>query len=131
MSEGWTGEEIPLELQALVVAKHFMGGLDTLLRQLALLHKEIQEILKRDDIGTTLSTLQEHPFFQFVMQGLVEGHEKFGDRLFRMSVEEIGKNAQEEVRDACVYLPVLLWVAAGAEFPEGAFDLAEEDEPGE
>ena len=129
MSEGWGGPEIPLDMQALVVTKHFEEALNMLLRQLAMLHKQISEMVRGAETGGALiTTLGKHPFFEFVIQGLVEGEEKFGDQLFRWDADRIGAEAQEEVRDALVYLSVLAWVANGASFPEGTFDSEDADE---
>lgn len=124
----WTGPEIPLDLQAMVVVKHYRAALDMLLRQMAHLHKETMEKVGNPDATGLINALNEDDFFNFCMLGLVEGHEKFGDALFRMEPGEISVNAQEEIRDAVIYLCVLLWVHQGAEFPEGTFD---EDDDGE
>lgn len=127
--KGWTGDDIPLELQAMVLMRKYQQSLDVILRNVARLHKECHDLLYGCDGPQIMAKLQEDPFFLQVMLRFVDGEEAYGDTLFRKNIVELGKDAQEELIDNIIYVAALLWVKDdGAEFPEGTFEAMDEEE---
>lgn len=126
---GWQGREIPLEIQALVIAKKFRAAVSMAAANVHRLHQTVEELFADDpDAGLVMDRLQKHPFFQRTMNKLVDSHDEFTDRSFRLTARNLFDESRDELEDMIVWMSIGLWVLDGAEFPEGIMD-DEADEP--
>lgn len=122
---GWSGKELSLELQTLVMVKYFESSLRQILQSVAFAHKDLFKTLEESD--NKIEALSENPLFLQMMsrfQGSL-GFEKYGDRSFRLDSDAISKEARDELLDMLVYVCIMMWVNDGATFPDWLIEEAE------
>lgn len=125
--QGWQGEEIPLEAQALILMRKYRAAVQVVHHQTMLLDREVNRLLEGADGAEIAEKLQQHPFFIRVMSKLHDSHEKFGDRSYRRNAGEIMDEVRDELEDMITWMSIGLWIMDGAEFPEGLLDMYREE----
>jgi hypothetical protein len=127
--KGWEGEELPLEVQAIILMRKYQQSLDVVLRNVARLHKECRDLLEGCDGPQIINKLQEDPFFKRVLMRFIDGCDEYGDEVFRKNIHQLGLEAQEELIDNLIYVAVLLWVKDDdASLPDGMLEAVDEEE---
>lgn len=121
---GWQGEDLPEGVQGLIVMRKFSASVAVIGGNFQRLYEEITRLLDGCSPEQISTRLQEHPFYRAVMERLEE-MVLSGETttLYRSNAQQLYEMVRGDNTNAIIDLCFAMWVADGADLPEGLLEL--------
>ena len=115
----YDGPDIPLEMQALTLMKYYRKAVALCAANIVGLYKRVEASLgEAEEMGKLAKALEDDPVYMRLLGKLAQNYELFGDKSFRMSVDDLKDEVVDEMDDMITWMAFMLWVENEAEFPE-------------